>query len=293
MQPLLIDKNSVLKDSIDIKKMDLPYLDTPFHFHNAYEMVWIIKSNGRRIVGDNMENFTDGDLVLMGPDLPHVWYNEREYYSKDSNLKVEAIVVYFRPDWLTDDLLNSSGLSGLRVLLENMKRGIKILGLTKKKVIRNIIKLTNSQGLKRIIRILNILELLSRSKEYECLASSGYVNSYNQKDVERIDKVYQYVINNYAKKIKLEDVASIANMTPTSFCKYFRNRTQKTFINFVNEIRIGYACKLLCDENLSVSEICYECGFNNFTNFNRNFKAFTKTSPTEFRASLKILHKHA
>lgn len=288
MRPLLIDKKSVLKDSIDIKEVNLPYLDAPFHFHNAYEMVLILESNGRRIVGNKIENFTDGDLVLMGPDLPHVWYNEKEYYLENSNLKVQAIVTYFHPDWLTDNLLKSSDLNRLRILFENMKRGIKIIGETKRKVTKKILKLKSSQGLKRIIRILSILELLSGSEEYECLASDGYVNSYNQKDVERIDKVYQYVMNNFKNKITLKEVAKIACMTPTAFCKYFRVRTQKTFTNFVNEIRVSSACKLLCNENLSISDICYECGFNNFTNFNRNFKVFTKRSPSEFRTSLRI-----
>ena len=102
-----------------------------------------------------------------------------------------------------------------------------------------------------------------------------------------MDKVYQYIMNNFTKKIKLEDVASIASMTPTSFCKYFRTRTQKTFTNFLNEVRIGYACKLLCDENLNIADICYQSGFNNFTNFNRCFKEFKHVNPSEFRIQLK------
>ncbi len=288
MKPILIDKKSVLKDSIDIKNVDLPYLDTPLHFHNAYEMVFVKKSNGRRIVGDKIENFTDGDLVLMGPDLPHVWYNEKEYYSENSTLKVEAIVVYFHPDWLTENILKSADLNKVRSLLESMSRGIKVVGKTKKKVVKKILKLTKSQGLKKIICILSILELLSDSDEYECLASEGYINSYNQKDVKRIDKVYQYVMNNYKEKITLDDAAKIACMTPTAFCKYFRLRTQKTFTSFVNEIRIGAACKLLCDDSKSISDVCYECGFNNFTHFNRNFKVLTKMNPSEFRTKLNV-----
>ncbi|MDB5023612.1 MAG: hypothetical protein JWP78_1367 [Mucilaginibacter sp.] len=288
MQPLLIDKKSSLRDSIEIKVVDMPYLDAPFHFHNAYEMVFILKSNGRRIVGDNIENFTDGDLVLMGPDLPHVWYNEKEYYLENSTSRVRAIVIYFHPDWLTDDILKSSDHTKLGLLFKNSNRGIKILGLTKAKVLKHIIKLTSSQGLKRIILMLIILDLLSKSEEYECLASAGYINSYKEKDVKRIDNVYQYVMNNYRKKIKLEHVANIAHMTPTAFCKYFKARTQKTFTYFVNEVRVGYACKLLFNENLSISEICYECGFNNFTHFNRNFQELKKMTPTEFRNNLNM-----
>lgn len=238
-------------------------------------------------MGDSIENFTDGDLVVMGPDLPHVWYNEKDYYEENSQKKVEAIVTYFHPDWLTENLLKSADLANVRTLLEHIKRGIKVTGKVKKKVTKHILKIHESTGLKRIIRILNILELLSIFEGYECLASSGYVNSYNHKDIERMDKVYQYIMNNYTQKILLEDVANIASMTPTSFCKYFRTRTQKTFSNFVNEVRIGYACKLLCDENLNIADVCYQSGFNNFTNFNRCFKSLKKMGPSEFRVTMK------
>ena len=288
MRPILIDTKSTLQDSVYVKDVHVPYLDIPFHFHNAYEMVLILKSDGKRIVGDNVEPFSDGDLILMGPNLPHVWYNERDYYETDNPNSVEAIVIYFHPDWLSEHLLESSELNRLKQLLTQMQRGIKVLGKTRKRLIKNIIKIKNKAGLKRIIKLLNILEMLSSSDEYECLASVGYVNSFNQKDVKRIDKVYQYVMSNYTKKIMLKEVATVACMTPTAFCKYFKSRTKKTFSNFLNEIRIGYACKLLCDENLSISQIYYECGFNNFTNFNRSFKEIKNMSPTEFRTSLKI-----
>ncbi|RYE13095.1 MAG: helix-turn-helix domain-containing protein, partial [Sphingobacteriales bacterium] len=277
-----------LQDSIHIKEVSLDFMDTPLHFHNAYEMVWMQESSGHRIVGDNIEKFTAGDLVIMGPDLPHVWYNEKEYYLKDNRQQVKAIVTYFRPDWLTGAFINSAELTKLRELLVKLKRGIKITGRAKEKITRQLEKLPASTSLKRIIRVMSILNILSVSEEYECLASSGYINSYSQKDVEKIDKVYQYVMTHYTGKIMLEDAANIANMTPTSFCKYFKNRTQKTFSNFVNEIRIGYACQMLCEDGISISEICYRAGFNNLTNFNRNFKLFTKTSPTDFRNSLRL-----
>lgn len=288
MRPILIDIQSTFKDSVYVKNIHLPYLDTPFHFHNAYEMVLVVKSSGRRIIGDSIENFEDGDLVLMGPGLPHVWYNDKDYYIEGSDKKVKAIVTYFHPDWLNENILKSSELSKLRALFEHIQRGIKITGKIKTRVIKHIIKLDKSNGLKRIIIILNILELLSTSEEYECLTSPGYVNSYNHKDMERMDKVYQYVMNNYTKKILLKEVANIASMTPTAFCKYFKTRTQKTFTKFVNEVRIAYACKLLCEENLNIGDIYYQCGFNNFTNFNRNFKALKNMNPTEFRMGLNL-----
>lgn len=288
MKPVLIDKQLHLKDSIHVKRVEVSYLDSPLHFHNSYELVWIQQSNGYRIIGDHIENFTDNDLILLGPNLPHVWYNEKDYYLKDCGQQVKAIVTYFRPDWLTETIINSAEMNRLRELLEDIKRGIKITGEAKNKIIDIVAGMPQSTSLERIIGILSILNVLTESGEYGCLCSSGYVNAHSQKDVEKIDRIYQYIMRHYADKITLHDVAQIASMTPTAFCKYFKNRTQKTFSNFVNEVRIGYACKLLCNEELNISEICYKTGFYNPTNFNKNFKLFTKMSPTEFRNNLRL-----
>lgn len=286
MKPMLIENNLDLKCTVDVKVLNTKKLDNPFHFHNSYELVLVLKSNGYRIVGDNIESFQDGDLVLLGPNLPHVWYNEKAYYDKDSIQEVKAIVVYFSPEWLNEKLLNFSELFKVKTLFKNSSQGLKIVGETKQRVIKSIISLPYLKGLKCIIEILSIIDLLSEAEEYVCLASPSYINSYNQKDTQRIDKVYQYVMRNFTENIFLEEAASLINMTPTAFCRYFKSRTQKTFTNFVNEVRIGHATKLLCDESLNISEVCYHSGFNNFTNFNRTFKDFKKMTPKEFRMNI-------
>ena len=253
-----------------------------FIFIMPNEIALIIKSSGKRIIGDSIENFTDGDLVLLGLHVPHV-----SYYSNEKSSTIQALVIYFNPDWLTENHLNSPNLAKLRKLLEDMQRGIKVLGKAKKKVVKDMYKLKKGKGLERIITILDILQIISKSGEYKCLASEGYSSSYDQRGLKRIDEIYKYVLNNFSKKIKLENIAAIANITPTAFCKYFKSKTQKTFSNFVNEIRIGYACKLLCNEDLNISEVCYECGFNNLTNFYRNFKQITKMIPSEYKRKIK------
>lgn len=285
MEPLLLDVRSLLKNSIYVKEISLPFLDDKFHYHNTYEICYILKSNGKRIIGDNIEYYTDGDLTLLAPHVPHISYSDQGHDMKDS--EVRALVVYFNPDWLTENHLNSPELIKVRELFENMKRGIKIFGQTKKKVVKSIFKLKTSTGLEGIITLLDILVVVSKSEEYACLASEGYSQLSSQREEKRIDEVYEYVNQNFREKIMLEDIASIANLTPTAFCKYFKNRTSKTFSNFVNEIRIGYACKLLCKEKLNISQICFESGFNNLTSFNRNFKHFTKMMPSEYKQYLQ------
>lgn len=288
MKPRLIDNKPVYKDAIYVKQIALSCLNAPLHFHNDYEMVLILKSCGKRVVGDHIEDFDDGDLVLLGPDLPHVWYNEKEYYAEDSAREVNAIVTYFRPVWLHEEFLNVPATASLKEVMNDLRRGIKVLGASKELITQSIIRLAENEGLKRVILLLQVLDLLADQREYQCLASEGYSHSYNQRDVARIDKVYQYVMANFNSKITLEAVAAIAHMTPSAFCKYFKARTQKTFIDFVNEVRIGFASKLLINSDLSISQVCYDSGFNNLANFNRNFKHYTKKSPREFRVSLAV-----
>lgn len=281
MEPKLLEVDSLLKDSIYFKEIKTARLEDQFHFHNTYEIALILKSKGTRIIGDNIENFTEGDLVLLGPRLPHI-----AYYKNDSEMTdrlIHALVVYFKPDWLTEKQLNSETLIRLRKLFEDAGRGIKISGTSKKRVIKNLLKLKQSKGLERILILLHILEIISNSVEYEYLASQGYTNYFSEKDINRLDKVYQYIRDNFTETISLDDIAAVANMTPTAFCKYFRNKTKKTFSNFVNEVRIGYACKLLWNKNLSICDICFKCGFNNLTNFNKNFKRYTGRIPTEYK----------
>ncbi|MBL7736337.1 MAG: helix-turn-helix domain-containing protein [Chitinophagaceae bacterium] len=290
MRPLLIDVKSLLTDSIHIKEIDGIALEEQLHFHNVYEIALIITSGGKRIVGDNIEDFTDGDLVLLGPNVPHMTYYGTEVaYENDSYSRIKALVIYFNPDWLSENHLNSPNLAKFRKLIEDAKRGIKILGNTRKKVIKEMIKLKNLTGLKRIISILFILEQISISEEYQCLAREGYLNTYSQQDVKRIDEVYAYVMSHFTEKISLPEIASVVSLTPTAFCKYFKSKTQKTFSAFVNEVRIGHACKLLGNKNLSISQVCYRSGFNNLASFNKNFRSLTKMIPSEYRLKLNNL----
>jgi AraC-like DNA-binding protein len=219
----------------------------------------------------------------MAPYVPHITYTDRLFETRAEDHQVHAIVVYFYPDWLNEQHFNSPELSKIRTLLENMKRGIKVSGDTKVKVIKNVLKLRDTWGLKGIITLLDILLDISEADDYTCLASEGYTQLSNVKEEKRMNDIYQFITTHFKEKITLQEIASIANMTPTAFCKFFRNRTKKTFSNFVNEIRIGYACKLLMRKEVSISEVCFECGFNNVTNFNRYFKKLTKMVPTEYK----------
>jgi AraC-like DNA-binding protein len=283
MKPLLQDVKTLIRDTVYVKEIKTANLTDQFHFHNAHEIALIVKGTGKRIVGDNIEYFTDGDLIFIGPHLPHASYSGNEYILDNNDQEIEALVIYFHPDWLNKDLLNSSDFVKLTKFLKRIERGVQIVGETRIRTIKALGRVKNSIGLERIIHLLHILDFASKSDEYKFLASEGYSNSYAQIDVERLGEVYKYVMKNFTNTITLSDVSAIAHMTTTSFCKYFKCKTGKPFSSFVNELRIAEATKLLLDPNLTVTRICYSCGFNNLTNFNKTFLNFTMMTPSQYR----------
>lgn len=286
MKPFLIDKKSLIKNSIAVNELKGLCFETPFHFHNVFEIVLVLKGEGCRIVGDKIENFVADDLVLLGPGLPHVWYNDKNYLAEGKG--VNATVLHFNPDWLSENILKAEEFNVLTSLFQKIDRGIKLKGKLRNEVARLIGELKEAHGLKRVILLLTIFEAIGKNdNSYECLASEGYINMFNRNDISRIHKVYEFVMSNYDKNISLQQIATIANMTPTAFCKYFKSKTKKTFSDFVNEVRIGKACELLLDDQLSISEVCYESGFTTVNNFNKKFKEVIKLNPTQYRNNLK------
>ena len=286
MKPILIDANSIFQGPVTVKKLYLPYLISPLHFHNVYEIVLIEKGEGKRVVGDHIDQFTDGDLVFMGPTLPHFWCSDKECIERNEPEGFKAIIVHFNTDWLAGNSKEIPESHDLHKVLAQVQRGISLKGKEKQRISKYVRKLAEGKYLHRMIYLLKILDILKDVKDYDCLAGINFKTSYDHRKAERIEKVYQYVMNNFTRQIKLEKIADVANMSPTAFCKYFKSYSHKTFSTFLNEFRIGHACKLLHDRDLSISQIYMECGFNNFSNFNRSFKLVKKMSPTEFRKDI-------
>lgn len=286
MKPLLFDVKSSLSNSVYLKEVKSRHLNDLFHFHNAYEIALILKGTGRRIVGDSIENFSDGDLTILAPNLPHANYSDKKYHEKATSTRVHAIVVYFEPDWVTDVHVHSKDFARLKTLLNELKRGIRLIDHTHETVTNLILSLKNADGLQSTIILLQILDTISRSNSYISLASPGYSNSYDEHNIIKIHNVYKHVMENFTKKITLDEIAAVAFMTAPAFCKYFKSKTNKTFTNFVNEIRIGYACQLLIEGRLDIASVCYQCGFSNFTSFNENFRHFKGITPSAYRAKI-------
>lgn len=286
MKASLIEVGRQTAHSLSIKEIKENHFNTPFHFHDLCELNFVVESYGKRFVGDSISNFSSGDLVLMSPNLPHIWYNDPVILEDKSSVTAKAIVVYFPADFLHRLTNEDRLISKIKSLIERARQGMRFFGKTQKIVSEQLKAIVGKNGLNRIIAFFEIINVLIDSKEYELLATVGYNHSLNKKDTERMNKVYQYLMQNFTEHIALSEIATVANLTPPAFCNFFKKRTQKSFFGFLNELRIGHACKLLHDEELTIADVCYKSGYQNFTNFNKFFKQKTNKTPTEYRKEL-------
>lgn len=261
------------------------YFPCPWHFHPEFELVLILKSTGRRMVGDHIGYFGEDDLVFMGSGLPHVWISDDEFINGEAGYQADAIVIHFMDSFLGDKFLSIPEMENFKNILRTSSRGLAYHGETRTKI-NNLMKaMVNMSGLMRLSALFEIFDLLANSTEYETLASPGYTQV-ELKASDRFGKVTEYIMRNFDKEITLPEVASIANMAVTTFCNFFKDHFRVTFVEYLNTVRIGYACKLLADDDHNIVEIAYESGFKNLANFNRQFKRLKNMTPTEYRKTI-------
>ncbi|WP_419803371.1 AraC family transcriptional regulator [Mucilaginibacter sp.] len=263
------------------------FFPAPWHYHPEYELVLVNKSTGRRMVGDHIGYFEEDDLVFMGSRLPHVWVNDQMFLKGEANYPADAIVIQFVEHFLGDKFLDIPELGNFRRFLKTSERGMVLKGNTRKKIIRLMQDMLPMNGIQRLSALLGIFEILSYTSEYELLASPQFIQSFQYESPGRFKKITEYIMQNFNKDINLPDAASVANMGLTAFCNYFKDQFRLTFVEYLNTVRIGHACKLLADDKNNIVEVAYECGFNNLANFNRQFKKIKNTTPSDYR---KLLH---
>lgn len=287
MKPeLIVDAPIMNEKKIWVKKINKPHFDHPFHFHKLCELTWNEKSHGKLIMGDYVGNFSEGEIILSSPGLPHLWRCDPIYYKKDKKYYTKACGIYFPLELVAKICDDTPSINRYNALMNRAERGIRFQGKTRVIMNSKIKEMVKSDGLRQLGLFLQIIDILSQSGEYESLASIGYKKSTNLNDIERFNEVYQFLLKNFHNDITLEEVANICSMSPPSFCRFFKQKTQKTFTLFLNELRIGHAKKLLQNENYSIKDICYECGYNNPVHFFSFFKRIVKQTPKAFRESL-------
>jgi AraC-like DNA-binding protein len=266
-----------------IRHLDEKHFDPIWHAHSEYQIFVVLEGTGTRFIGDSIKSFKPGELILTGPHLPHVWRSDEIYFDKKSQHKASGIVIYLNENFLGDHILEKEEMLALKKLFSKSIRGLEFYGQKKLEVIKLMQELTQMQGIHSVIHLLHILEILAVTKEYHYISSKPYDDMFNQNETDRLNKVYEYAFKNFRKKVLLEEISELLHMTPTSFSRYFTMKNNKTFSRFIAEIRIKHACEMLTETDESVAQICYDCGFNTLSNFNKQFKEIMSKKPSEYK----------
>ncbi|GAA4156477.1 AraC family transcriptional regulator [Chryseobacterium ginsenosidimutans] len=248
-----------------------------WHYHPEVELIFVCGGSGKRQIGSNISYFTEGDLVLMGSNLPHCGMT-------NENTKNDyEMVIQFKPDFLGETIWELPEMQRIASLLEKSKAGIVFSENVKKTIGKKIVEMHESSSLERLVRFIEILDTLASTQDYRILNAGKYYLQTQVEDNERINIIFNYVKDHFKEQITLDEIADLANMKVPSFCRYFKKITNKTFTQFVNEYRITHSLKLLAEQPLSITEVCFESGFNNFSYFNKTFKEYIQKSPSQYR----------
>lgn len=271
------------KHSFITRELELRKNSARVHSHKNYELNFILSGAGKRIVGNNISTFEKGDLVLMAPNVPHCW----EIFSTDDELPPRCIVIHFYENLITSDFFNKPELECIADLLKQADAGIFFHGDLVEKVRPFLQKLIMQKGLESYIGLLQIFNLLIGNTNREYLSKMPVGVSEFDKDFKQVNKIYEYVFKNIQEEIKLNEVSALLNMAPGSFCRFFKKKTNLTFMEYVIKVRIGLAAKLLAETNKQITEIGYECGYSNLANFNHYFKKIMGKTPSEHRKEFR------
>lgn len=258
----------------------------PLHFHPEYELNFIHKGSGvRRVIGDHIGEISDYELVLVGPNLPHCWE-----IHKCTSKEIHEITIHIHKDLLDEKLLSRRVFKSIRDMLNRSLHGISFSEKTIQEVMPRLMELPKTSGIDYFLEFVSILHDLSISRNQKLL-STTFSNFDNYENSDKIKKVHEFVQDNFQRKISLDEISELVNMTAVSFNRFIKKRTGRTFISYVNNMRISYASRLLLETDLSVGEIAYKCGFNNLANFNRMFKKIKNNTPSEFRTEFNGIQK--
>lgn len=260
-------------------KTNIPF----WHFHPELELVYVNNGKGKRHIGNHISYFNNSQLVLIGSNLPHVGYLDRLTTNGSETL------IQFLPNFLGKEFFKIPEMSAINTLFERAKKGIRFNIDIKRRIGPKIEALVELKGVNRITSFIEILNDLATTDDYTLLNADGFAFETNHQDSNKIEIVYKHINENFKEHISLDNVSDLVSMTVPAFCRYFKKSTGKTFTKIVNEYRVVHATKLLAESTMSITDISFECGFNNFSHFNKLFKEFTGKSASVYRSEMKNL----
>jgi YesN/AraC family two-component response regulator len=288
MRPQL-HKLPLIKDSSFLyNNWHCPYFDKPCHFHEEYELVMIDKSKGVKFIGDKVSNFGEGDILLIGSKIPHFFRNNVDYYKKNGKLEASSIFIHFTEDFLGKNFFNLPEMELVQKLLKNAQLALEIEGSIKQSISATLHDMHEQSPAMRLVSLLDILVKISESTDVNPVMSSEFrehrhEQDYKAKEMSRINIILEYIINNFHRELYVQEIAEKVHMSNASFSRFFKCHSRKTFSDYVTEVRISHACKLLMLDNQNISQICFHSGFENLSNFYKHFRRITGVIPKEYR----------
>jgi AraC-like DNA-binding protein len=283
MKPLFERLVDSPEDGFVLKEIRGPACNCPWHFHAEFELVYVLSSRGYRIVGDDVTPLRRGDLVFLGPNLPHLYQHEDATAAPGP--EPHCLVLQFDAGpW--KPLLELPAMAAVRRCLPQASLGLEIAGTARKEIAQALDRALGAQGPRRIVEFLNILDAIARRRNGRTIASSGFAAAANPFDESRVHRVSEYIDKHYHEEMTLRQVARVANMSEGAFSRFFRSHFGQTFPVFLNRLRVGRACRLLAETDLPVTEIALSSGYTSLSNFNRQFRRLKKATPRDFRQRL-------
>ncbi len=288
VKPFLLKIPSSSSRSFSARVDRAPDINNIWHYHTELEIIYVKKGDGTQFVGDDIRPFKDGNIIIVGSNLPHYWQYSAKYFENIEDNPIEVYVIHFSNQFWGADFLKLPENTDLQRIIEKSKRGIQLTDCHGTRLGCLIEEIVTGNDRRKILNLMDALLVISETEKKEHLASVGFQGYYQEVERDRIQAIFNHTINHYKRRIDLDEIAGVAKMSRPAFCKFFKAKTGKTYSSFINEIRIGNACRMLIENSLSVKEICFESGFNNFASFHECFKIVTGNTPLQYQ---KIYNK--
>lgn len=282
MKPALEHLPKEKDESFVVKSFDYGFYPTPWHYHPEYEIALVTESTGERFIGNHVSAFGPGNLAFLGPNIPHTYRNDAEYYKGNPALRAKAIVIHFTEESLGADFLALPEAKSLQTVFDRSAQGCDVEGETHRYISNKLYDIVLLQGLKRWLCLVDMLLELAASKTLKSILQTPQTG-YNEKESKRLCAVLDWITANFENEVRLSEAARIAGMNENAFSRFFSLRTRKTFSAYVQQLRLQKAAGLLSEGCLAITEICFECGYNNISNFNRQFLNRYGTNPMQYR----------
>jgi len=285
LKPKFLSSNRPTDDAISIVYYEDHYFLNPLHYHKELELAYIIEGYGTRYVGNSIKSYQKGDLVLVGEELTHVWKCDDAFYKEDTELLTKAIILKFYPDFAGKDFLQMPYCYPINKVLEKASGGLHITGDTNTAISAILFKMLDQSPLEQIASLIQILNLISKSDQVAILSNFDLHKSSNPKEKDRMNKIIQHTMLNFKKSISLDEISNVANLSKSAFCRYFKNTVKKSYNDFLYEVRVEFASRMLLETDIGIMQICYESGFNNPSAFSQIFKKVKGMTPNQYRKS--------